>query len=267
VSGRRRSTSPRGLTVAIVLACAIAASGDAASAASSGAAGAASSTPVDLGPPNYSAYCQSLGFTMATFTAEPSRQWGCLHSDGSVTALSVQSACEFSYTQRPISAEELSPGVLLTWQCIQASAGSGGPPAAGGGGGAAPTQTQLAGALAAALLPTGRGARIGALLKRGAYTARLAMPLSGRLAISWYYLPKGARISRTVKPVLAAAGTVLLGRSGVATIRIALTTRGRQMLRHARHLRLTARGIFTPDVTPAGGAAALRALRAFTLGR
>jgi hypothetical protein len=64
--------------------------------------------------------------------------------------------------------------------------------------------------------------------------------------IDWYYLPKGAHLSRAKpKPVLVAAGRGSFARAGSLKLRIKLTSRGRQLLKHAKRLQLTAKGAFT----------------------
>jgi len=55
---------------------------------------------------------------------------------------------------------------------------------------APPTPAQIQAALAAVLEPSGQAAQIKALLKKGSYATSFAALESGRLAISWYYLPK-----------------------------------------------------------------------------
>ena len=95
----------RGIALVAVLACAALAS----------PASARKPAPLpgpDLGPPDYGGYCQSLGFVRNAFTAD--KQWGCLHADNSITPLNVQAACEFTFTQRPIVARQITPGVLFT---------------------------------------------------------------------------------------------------------------------------------------------------------
>lgn len=241
------------LVLAVLLGCVLAA----------GAAGVAraASGGTDLGAPNYAAYCQRLGFVDARFTSgSSSKTWGCLHSDGTVTPLDVQAACEFTYTQRPILARELLPGAIYTWHCLQ-TAGSGGG-TSGPGAQSTPTTAQLKAALLAALAPSGRPARIGALLRRG-YSDRFNALAGGRVRISWYLVPKGAHLAKAHPvPVLIATGTRSLTVAGRTTIRVTLTPRGRRLLAHARRLPLAARGVFTPLGRPA-----VRASKAFTLKR
>ena len=64
------------------------------------------------------------------------------------------------------------------------------------------------------------------------------------------------------KAVLIATGTHVFPAAGRATFKLKLTAAGRRQLRHAKRLRLTARGTFTPAT---GGP--VNASRRFTLRR
>ncbi|HEX7610243.1 MAG TPA: hypothetical protein VF380_06200, partial [Solirubrobacteraceae bacterium] len=99
----------------------------------------AATARVDLGPPNYGGYCQSLGFVTNRFTPPPDQRWECLHADGSLSPMNLQAACEFTYTQRPILAQQLLPGVLYSWQCIENAGPAGGSPGSGTGPGSTGT--------------------------------------------------------------------------------------------------------------------------------
>ena len=239
----------------------------AAAAATLGAPAApAAAARVDLGPPSYDAYCKSIGLAAARFTAPPDRQWGCLQADGSVAPMNVQAACEFTYAKRPTLAEQVLPGALYSWQCIETAAPAGGSPGSGGGAPGAtgkPGNAQLYAALHSALAPTGRAARIGALLRRGGYLAGVKVLEPATIAISWYSVPRGARIA-LARPhaTLLATGHATFAAAGTGSITIRLTARGRLLLRRARRITLTARGTFT-----VAGLPAVVALRTFTLSR
>lgn len=86
----------------------------------------------------------------------------------------------------------------------------------------------------------GNGARIRALLKHDGYSCSFAAPSPGRLVISWY------RASRYGKPVLVANVAVVFHTARTATIKLVLTGKGRTLLRGASHLKLIAKGSFTP---------------------
>jgi hypothetical protein len=120
---------------------------------------------------------------------------------------------------------------------------------------ARPSRAQIRASLRGQIVPHGKAARIGALLKHG-YKLRFRSLVAGTVRIGWYRVRKGH------KPVLVASGKRTFTAAGRATIRMKLTAAGRTALRHAKRLRLTARGAFTP--TPD---AAVKAARRFKLRR
>ena len=211
----------------------------------------AAGAPRDLGGPDVSGYCQHVGFSGASYTAPPNQSWQCLHADGSTSPADMQAACEFSFSQRPILAKQLTPGVLLTWQCLQASGGAG-----PGGGTGQPTAAQLKSSLLRALRPSGSAAKIATLKRKGAYPMRFGALIAGSLRVSWSY--KASR----AKPVTVAAGRATISRAGTVTVRVALTTAGKRLLKHAGHIRMTAKGSFV-----VAGQPAIAAAQAFSLSR
>jgi hypothetical protein len=125
----------------------------------------------------------------------------------------------------------------------------------------AATAAQLKALLASLLAPHGRNARIGALLRHRGYTVSFASLAAGKLSISWYLVPKGARVARA-KPTLVARGVVSTKASGASRLKIALSARGRKLLKAGKRLKLTAKGVLT-----ASGRPSLSATRKFTLKR
>jgi uncharacterized repeat protein (TIGR01451 family) len=123
---------------------------------------------------------------------------------------------------------------------------------------------QIAALLVSQLAPTGTSARIAALLKRGGFTVSFRALEPGTAVIDWYEVPPGAKLAKNTKPkpVLVGAGRLRFSAAGTAKIRIRLTVAGKRLLRHARQLRLTARGTFTPT-----GEARVTATRTFLLRR
>ena len=119
-------------------------------------------------------------------------------------------------------------------------------------------------ALAAILRPRGRQGRIGQLLRERGYIVRFNAPSAGRLVIDWYYLPHGEHHAKDKKPrqILVATTTARLRKAGVVPVKIKLTQRGRSLLAHARHERLTVQASFTPAGQPA-----VRASRVISLSR
>jgi len=100
-------------------------------------------------------------------------------------------------------------------------------------------------ALLAALGVHGKAAKIGQLLKHG-YTVKFTAPAAGKATIQWFFLPKGAHVSKKgrPKPVLIATGSQSFTKAGTKKLTIRLTGAGRARLAHARHLKLTAKGTF-----------------------
>jgi hypothetical protein len=143
--GYARPDAPRRLLVAVLSACALMLFG-------ASAAGAAATSGTDLGAPNYTGYCQHLGFEQATIS---NAAYVCLHTDKSTSPIELQAACEFSFAQRPIAEENAFPGIIYTQHCYQTSSG-GGP-----GSGPTPgvTAAQISAALQRGLLPGGAAAR------------------------------------------------------------------------------------------------------------
>jgi hypothetical protein len=119
-------------------------------------------------------------------------------------------------------------------------------------------------ALAAIMRPRGREGSIRQLLRNRGYTVRFQAPSAGRLAIDWYSLPHGEHHAKGRKPtqILVATTTDRLRKPGVVSVKIKLTSRGRSLLAHARHERLTAQATFT-----ATGQPAVRASRVINLSR
>jgi hypothetical protein len=124
-----------------------------------------------------------------------------------------------------------------------------------------PSAAELKSLLNTLLAPTGKHAKIGAMLEHGGYTLSLSALSAGQLTISWYLVPKGAHLARA-KPTLLARGHVTLSRAGAAKVTIELTGKGRAVLKHAHQLKLTARGTMT-----AVGGSTVSATRSFVLKR
>ena len=123
---------------------------------------------------------------------------------------------------------------------------------------------QIAAMLVSQIAPTGRSARIAALLTHGGFTLSFRTLEPGTAAIDWYEVPPGSKLAKNTKPkpVLVGAGRLRFSAAGAANIRIRLTVAGKRLLRHARQLRLTARGTFTPT-----GETPVTATRTFLLRR
>jgi len=136
------------------------------------------------------------------------------------------------------------------------------------GGGVGPgtkfTTAQIAALLAGGLVPSGKAAKISALLKHGGFTIKLRALEAGSATIDWYQLPRGAKLARRTKPkpVLVAAGHLGFAAAGTGVLKLKLTSAGRKLLKHAGRLKLTALGSFTP-----AGGTAVKATRTVLLKR
>ncbi len=129
---------------------------------------------------------------------------------------------------------------------LASTASSAGPSVAAG------SSSTITALIAGQLSPSGRAARIAALLKSGAYKERFKAPAAGTASIKWYYLPPGTKLGGKGRhaPVLVASGSARFNAAGVvATIKVRLTGAGRRLLGHAKQLRLTATCVFTPTGT------------------
>jgi hypothetical protein len=120
---------------------------------------------------------------------------------------------------------------------------------------------QIKALLAKHLKPKGRLAKIRAILKASGYKLSFPAPESGVVVISWYLVPNGAHLAKA-HPVLVARGRATFRSAGTKLIKIKLTAYGKRLLRHARRVKLTAQGTFTPS-----GQAKIVARATFTLTR
>jgi len=123
---------------------------------------------------------------------------------------------------------------------------------------------KIAAALAAALAPSGKAAKIAALLKHGGFAFKLSALEAGSATVDWLDVPPGAKLARhgKPKPVLVAAGHLSFAAAGTGVIKLKLTGAGKRLLKHAKRVKLTAVGTFAPT-----GAPTVRAARAFLLTR
>jgi hypothetical protein len=124
------------------------------------------------------------------------------------------------------------------------------------------TAAQLATLLGQELVPSGKAAKIGSLLKTGSFRHVIKSLEAGSEAISWYQVPPGAKIAKKAKPILVATGKLTFTTAGSETIKIRLTNAGRALLKRVKRVVLTAKGAFTPV-----GAVSVVIVRRFTLTR
>jgi hypothetical protein len=119
---------------------------------------------------------------------------------------------------------------------------------------------KIASSLAGQIGPVGKTAKIAALLKHGGYAFSFTAPGAGALVISWYLVPKGGHLSASRQPVLIARGAASFSKAGAVKVTIRLTAKGKQLLKHTKQVKLTAKGSFTP-----AGSTAVVKLKTFTL--
>lgn len=122
----------------------------------------------------------------------------------------------------------------------------------------------LRASLLSQLLVHGKAAKIGHVLKHG-YALKFNAVEAGNATIQWFFLPKGAHVSKKhakPKPVLVASGSQSFSAAGTKTLTIRLAGKGRSLLKRARREKLTAKGTFTPK-----GGQAVSATRTLTLTR
>jgi streptogramin lyase len=86
-----------------------------------------------------------------------------------------------------------------------------------------------------ALTVSRHATRIAELLKSGGYTATVTLPTAGTATITWL----------NAKRVPVAQGSLKLGAAGSRKVKVRLTAAGKSLLKHAKSLKLTARGTFT----------------------
>jgi alpha-tubulin suppressor-like RCC1 family protein len=122
--------------------------------------------------------------------------------------------------------------------------------------------TELKASLLAQLTPKGKAAKLASLAKQKSYSYSFTALSPGKLTITWYFLPKGAHISRKATPVPFASGQLSFKAPGTKKITIKLTTKGKSLIKHKSSIKLTARGSFTPT-----GKKAITALKTFKLTR
>ena len=127
----------------------------------------------------------------------------------------------------------------------------------------APSPAAIKSLLAKILVPSGKLARISALLKHGSYTVSFRAPGRGALSVSWFFVPKGAHLAEAktkAKATLVANGKTSSRSAGTVKLTVKLTAKGRSLLKRAHRVKLTSEGVYTPS-----GARAVSITKSFTL--
>jgi Subtilase family/Fervidolysin N-terminal prodomain len=142
--------------------------------------------------------------------------------------------------------------------------GGSGPSGGGVSTGGAASRAQILSRLASHLVPSGKAAKIAALLRHGGYAFSFASPGAGTLLISWYLIPKGGYLAAggTHQPLLLASCRAYFSKAGPANVMIKLTSRGARLLKHTQQIKLIVRASFTPK-----GKTAVVTLKTFALKR
>jgi hypothetical protein len=203
--------------------------------------------------------------TMVTLTATP--------EEGSVFSGWSGGGCSGSGTCTVTMSSEKAVSATFT---ASPHGGGGGGASGGGGSSSGPSTASQTGNTAASvgtaqiaalmdrqLTPSGKTAKIAALLKAGGFLGPFQALEAGTAVIDWYQLPPGAKLAKAkVKPILVAAGQMTFSAAGTGMIKVKLTTAGTRLLKHAKSLKLTAKGTFIPT-----GKRAVVATKAFVLKR
>jgi hypothetical protein len=113
------------------------------------------------------------------------------------------------------------------------------------------SSAQIAALLGSQLVPSDKLAKIGALLKSGGLTMSFKALEAGTLSVQWYEVPAGAKLAKhsMAKAVLVASGQMTRTGAGTGKIKIRLTAAGKRLLKHARRLKLEAKGTFAGTET------------------
>ncbi|MGA2012935.1 MAG: glycoside hydrolase family 2 TIM barrel-domain containing protein [Solirubrobacteraceae bacterium] len=110
------------------------------------------------------------------------------------------------------------------------------------------TPAEVRRALAAVLRPSRSQRRISELLRHHGYSFAFDSPSAGTLVVDWNYDPAKPDHHKPSAPQqeLVAAAKARIRKAGATEIKLRLTPRGRSLLRHAAHERLTITAGFTP---------------------
>ena len=179
------------------------------------------------------------------YPLDPREGW---YRDGEVTCLSDPKVEDTSV---------MSPGRKLYVRAVLGTGQqdlSGGvqsfvmPGGGGGGGGTSPAEVS---ALSAALTPSGKAAKLDQILKKGGYTAPLKCPSAGAAAVTWSTKVKGKTVvvasgAASCKETGGTSRKVITSAASGSSLKIALTKKGKALLKKAKSAKLTTQTSFTP---------------------
>jgi hypothetical protein len=106
------------------------------------------------------------------------------------------------------------------------------------------TAQQVLSAIAGQLAHAQNAARIGSILRTGSFGFSFRAPTAGTLNLFWFEVPKGAHVAARSRPILVLWGTTSFPSAGKRIMRLHLTVRGRELLHHGKHVKLTAKAVF-----------------------
>jgi hypothetical protein len=122
-----------------------------------------------------------------------------------------------------------------------------------------PSMASVTALLRKVLRPAGKLAKLSAVRKHGGYTLSFKSLGAGKLTVSWYLVAKGAHLA-AIRPVLVASGKASFTKSRTLKLAVRLTRKGKRLLKHAKRIKLTAKGVYTP-----AKARAISTTKSFTL--
>ena len=128
--------------------------------------------------------------------------------------------------------------------------------------GAPLSASQMKALLMKVLIPSGKAARIRALLQHGGYGFSFSSPGTAHLAISWYLPASGARGAKGKRLVLVAAVSASFQGARTRNLKVVLTPKGKKALKGVKHLKLSAQGALSATAEPS-----ISATRQFTVKR
>ncbi len=117
-----------------------------------------------------------------------------------------------------------------------------------GPGGVSPAQASAR--LLREITPSGRAAKLEALLKNRGVALHFSAPEAGSALLQWYELPAGAKLPSAARAkasaVLVASGRGTFKAAGMQAIELKLTVAGKRLLEHETRLKLSSLDTFTP---------------------
>jgi hypothetical protein len=107
------------------------------------------------------------------------------------------------------------------------------------------SRAQIAASLARQLVPSGKQAKVGALLRSGGLSMSFTALEAGTLTVQWYVQNGGKHGKHgKAKSVLVASGQVTFSGAGAERVRVRLTAAGRKLLKDDKQVKVEARGVF-----------------------